>query len=88
MPLKQKIESPRLESYKLNRRLTEIIKVASEYIMTIENARTLRGEPKQNRVLHLYARDYQEINNAIIEQSGKTFDIKSVTLCGWRLERQ
>jgi type II restriction/modification system DNA methylase subunit YeeA len=33
MPLKQKIESPRLESYKLNRRLTEIIKVASEYIM-------------------------------------------------------
>lgn len=88
MQLKKRIESSRLESYKLNRKLTEVVRVASEYIAKIEEAHKRRGEPRQERVLHLYAKDYREINNAIIEQSGKTFDIRSVTLCGWRLERQ
>lgn len=88
MQLRKKIESPKLESYKLNRELTEVVRVASEYITKIEEARERRGELKQERVLHLYAKDYREINNAIIEQSGQTFDIRSVTLNGWRLERQ
>lgn len=84
----RRIESPHLESYRLNKRLTEIINVASEYIQKINDAHARRGEVKNDPVLHLYVRDYNEINNTIIEQSGKTFDIRSVTFKGWRLARK
>lgn len=84
----KKIESSRLESYKLDKRLNEVIKVASDYIQKINEAYARRGETKKDPVLHLYARDYREINDLIEAQSGKAFDIKSVTLNGWRLARK